>query len=62
MKKELEKRKDEPLYKWIERIARYYRWTDEETDVVSQISKQSYFNGSNDAIGVFKKNDKYSQR
>ena len=62
MKKELEKRKDEPLWKWIERIARYYGWTDEETNVVSQISKQSYLNGSNDAFGVYKLNDKNSQR
>ena len=47
--KSLRLKKDEPLYKWVARIADHYGWSDEEREVVSHVSKTSYIHGSKDA-------------
>ena len=49
MKKQLRIKKSEPLYKWIERIADYWNFGDELKEVLSEVSKESYIHGSNDA-------------
>lgn len=55
MERTLRIRKDEPLYKWIERLASHYRWTEEVREAVSEVSKTSYIHGSRDAQEMLKK-------
>lgn len=39
------KGKDEPLYKWCERIADELGMNDEQRDALSEVRKQSYIEG-----------------
>ena len=55
MKKELRKRKDEPLHEWLDRIADYWNFNEELREILSEISKTSYIQGSNAAIDAQKK-------
>ena len=55
MKKQLKIKKDEPLFKWIERIADYWNFDEELREVLSEVSKESYIQGSNAATEVLKK-------
>ena len=50
MKKELKIKKDEPLHKWLDRIAEYWNFGTELREMLGEISKESYIQGSNDAI------------
>ena len=52
MKKELKIKKDEPLHKWLDRIAKYWNFGAELREMLGEISKESYIQGSNDAIKV----------
>ena len=54
MKSNLRIKKNEPLYKWIERIADYYNFGDELREMLSEVSKESYIHGSNDAFNTNK--------
>lgn len=45
MKKEYQLQKDEPLYKWINRLAEGFRLTPEQKDMLIEVSKQSFFQG-----------------
>ena len=56
--KTLRWKKDEPLYKWVARIADHYGWSDEVREVVSDISKTSYIHGANDTQEVLLKHDR----
>ena len=51
--KSLRLKKDEPLWKWVARIGDHYGWSDEEREVVSDVSKISYIHGSKDCQEVF---------
>ena len=55
MKKSLNIRKDEPLYKWIDRLAEHFGWTPDEREVVEDVSKESYIHGSRDAQEILKR-------
>lgn len=50
MKKELKIKKDEPLHQWLDRIAEYWHFGAELREMLGEISKESYIQGSNDAI------------
>ena len=54
MKKELKKRKDEPLHEWLDRIAEYWNFGTELREVLAEVSKESYIKGSNDTVEKFK--------
>lgn len=49
MIKALRLKKDEPLHKWCDRIAEYYRFGDELREVLAEVSKASYIKGG-DAV------------
>ena len=49
MKKQLQIKKGEPLYEWVNRIAEHYNLSQEMKDVLSDVSKESYIQGSVDA-------------
>lgn len=53
MKKELRKQKDEPIYKWVERVAEALRMTPEQTEAMKEISKESFIQGSVMAEEIF---------
>lgn len=55
MEKELRPRKDEPLYKWIDRLADHFGWTPDEREAVGDVSRESYIHGSRDAQEMLKK-------
>ena len=55
MIKALRLKKDEPLHKWCDRIAEYYRFGDELREVLAEVSKASYIHGSNDTSRVLHK-------
>jgi hypothetical protein len=55
MKKELRIREGEPLHEWIDRIADYWNFREELREVLGEISKTSYIQGSNAAIDAQKK-------
>ena len=59
MKRDLKIKKDEPLYKWIERLVADYDervWsTIEFEQVLTVVSKESYIHGTNDAGKVYGK-------
>ena len=52
MKKQLQIKKGEPLHKWIDRIADYWNFGEELREMLSEVSKKSYIQGSNDASRV----------
>lgn len=54
MKRTLKKRKDEPLYRWIDRIAAALNMTDWQKEAMLEVSKESYIRGSNDAHEIIK--------
>ena len=54
MKKELKKRKDEPLHEWLDRIADYWNFGTELREVLVEVSKESYIKGSNDTEETLK--------
>lgn len=59
MKAKIRYKKGEPLHKWIERIADYWHFDEELKEVLSEVSKTSYIQGSNDAQRtIFKTNTK----
>ena len=49
MKKQLQIKKGEKLHEWIDRIAKYWSFGEELRDILCEISKESYIQGSNDA-------------
>ena len=49
MKKHLKIKKEEPLHKWIDRIADYWNFGEELREILTKVSKESYIQGSNDA-------------
>ncbi len=49
MKKILQIKKNEPLHEWIDRIADYWHFNEELREILSEISKTSHIQGSNDA-------------
>lgn len=51
----MEKGKDEPLYKWCNRIADELGMNDEQRDALSEVSKQSYIEGVNAEQAIRKK-------
>ena len=57
MKKQLIHRKDENLSQWIERLSEYYDNnevpTKEMSDILREVSVQSYIHGTNDAHKVY---------
>ena len=57
MKKHLKLRKDERLYQWIDRLSAYYDNndvpTEEMSDILRDVSVQSYIDGTNDAQRVY---------
>lgn len=55
MKKILQIKKNEPLHKWLDRIAGYWNFNDELREILSEISKTSYIQGSNAAIDAQRK-------
>lgn len=55
MEKALRLKKDEPLHKWLDRIAKRYNFGEQLREVLGEVSKISYIHGSNDAIKVIKK-------
>ena len=58
MKKSLNIRKDEPLHKWIDRLAEHFGWTADEREAVGDVSRESYIHGSRDAQEIWKKYNK----
>ena len=54
MKKYLQKSKDEPLHKWIDRLVAAYNLTEEQEEMVREVAKQAYFCGSDVAIQTTK--------
>ena len=57
MERRLEKGKDEPLYKWCNRIADELKMDYKQRDALSQVSKQSYIEGVNAERAIRKKNE-----
>lgn len=55
MKKELRIKKNEPLHEWLDRIAGYWNFDTELREVLEEVSKESYIQGSNAAIDALKK-------
>ena len=55
MKKQLQIKKGEPLYEWVNRIAEHYNLSKEMKDVLSEVSKESYIIGSVDAQKILLK-------
>ena len=55
MKKHLRIKKGEKLHEWLDRIADYWNFGDELREMLHEISKESYFRGSNDAFNAKKK-------
>lgn len=55
MNKQLQIKKGEPLYKWVNRIAEHYKLSQEMKDVLSEVSKESYIQGSVDAQEILLK-------
>ena len=55
MKEQLQIKKDEPLYKWIDRIAEYYNLSKEIKEVLSEVSKKSYIHGAKDSQRILMK-------
>ena len=55
MKEELKLKKDEPLHDWLDRIADYWNFRTELREVLGEISKESYIQGSNDTSKALKK-------
>lgn len=55
MKKELNIKKDEPLHEWLDRIAEYWNFGAELRELIGEISKESYIQGSNDTSKALKK-------
>lgn len=49
MNKQLQEQKDETLHDWCMRISQSLNMTQEQTDALIEVSKQSYIKGSNDA-------------
>lgn len=45
MIKALRLQKDEPLHEWVQRFCEHYQLSDEVTEGVYEISKQSYITG-----------------
>ena len=54
MKKELRKRKDEPLHEWLDRIAEYWNFGTELRELLGEVSKESYIKGSADTVKTLK--------
>lgn len=52
MKKELQIKENEAIYKWIDRLAEAFNLTKEQKEMVREVSITSYTHGSNDAIEV----------
>ena len=52
MKKQLKIKKDESLYKWIERIADNLNFNEELREILRGVSLESYIQGSNASIKV----------
>lgn len=50
--KNLRLKKNEPPIYRVARLADHYGWSDEEREVVSDISKTSYIHGSRDAQDI----------
>lgn len=48
MKKQLQIKKGEKLHEWIDRIAQYWNFGEELRDILVEVSKESYIQGSND--------------
>ena len=55
MKKILQIKKNEPLHEWLDRIADYWHFNEEIREIIREISKTSYIQGSNAAIDALKK-------
>ena len=55
MKRNLKQRKKESIHDWILRIAVDLDMTVEQKDVMIEVAKQSYIQGSNDADELNKK-------
>ena len=55
MKKQLKLKKDEPLHKWLDRIAEYWHFGEELRELIGEISKESYIQGTNVTIDILKK-------
>lgn len=55
MKRNLKQRKKESIHDWILRIAVDLDMTVEQKDVILEVAKQSYIQGSNDADELNKK-------
>lgn len=55
MKRNLKQRKRETIHDWILRIAVALDMTSEQMEVMQEVAKQSYIQGSNDADELNKK-------
>lgn len=55
MKRNLKQRKRETIYDWILRLSVDLDMTVEQKDVMLEVAKQSYIQGSNDAEELYKK-------
>jgi hypothetical protein len=55
MERRLAKGKDEPLYKWCERIADELGMNEKQRDALSEVRKQSYIEGVNAERAMRKK-------
>lgn len=49
MKKELERKDSEPIYRWVERLAKELHLTKEQKEVLHEVATEAYIKGSNDA-------------
>lgn len=57
MERRLAKGKDEPLYKWCNRIADALGMNEKQRDALSEVRKQSYIEGVNAERAMRKKFD-----
>ena len=55
MKKQLQIKKNEPLHEWLDRIAEYWNFGEELREILQEISKESYLQGSNDTAKAMKR-------
>ena len=54
MKKQLQIKKNEPLHEWLDRIAEYWHFGEELRELIGEISKESYIQGSNETAKAVK--------
>lgn len=49
MKKELERKDNEPIYRWVERLSKELHLTKEQKEALHEVATEAYIKGSNDA-------------